>query len=75
MVSSNSNFDSFKYFNLKKSMEVHLNRSETSVLYFYDTYDANLWEKKFGRSMTYSCRQMPLRISLFYEKRIDTAEN
>ena len=26
------------------------------VLYFWDIYDVNLWEKNFGRSMAYSCR-------------------
>ena len=26
------------------------------LLYFWDVYDVNLWEKKFGRSTGYSCR-------------------
>ena len=31
---------------LKKSIEVHFSRSKIFLLYFYDAYDVNLWEKK-----------------------------
>ena len=40
----------------KKSMEVDVNRSKIFLLYFYDAYDVNLREKKFGLSAAYSCR-------------------
>ena len=37
------------------------------LLYFYDAYDVNLWEKKFGKSTTYSCRTNVL-IELLWKK-------
>ena len=30
---------------LKKSIEVHFNRSKIFLLYFYDAYDVGLWEQ------------------------------
>ena len=41
---------------LKKSIEEHFNRPKILLLYFYDAYDINLWEKTFGRSIAYLCR-------------------
>ena len=41
---------------LKKSIGEHFNGSKTFLLYFYDAYDVNLWEKNFGESTAYSCR-------------------
>ena len=41
---------------LKKSIDVHSNRSKIFLLYFYDAYDINLWKNNFGRSTAYSCR-------------------
>ena len=34
---------------LKRSIEVHLHRLETFLLYFYDAYEVNLWEKTYSR--------------------------
>ena len=41
---------------IKKSIGEHFNGSKTFLLYFYDAYDVNLWEKNFGESTAYSCR-------------------
>ena len=40
---------------MKESIEVHLNRSNIFLLYFYDAYDLNLQEK-FRVSIAYSCK-------------------
>ena len=46
------------------------------LLYFYDVYDVNLSEKKFGRSTAYSCRANAfIEFHHFMEKRTDTAED
>ena len=42
----------FKRNSLRKSIEVHFNRSKIFLLYFY----VNLWEKNCRRSTAYSCR-------------------
>ena len=41
---------------MKKSIKAHFKRSKILLLYLYDAYDVNVWEKKFGRSTAYSCR-------------------
>ena len=33
-----------------------LRKITIDLLYFWDVYDVNLWEKKFGKSTAYSCR-------------------
>ena len=33
-----------------------LRKITIDLLYFWDVYDVNLWEKNFGRSTAYSCR-------------------
>ena len=33
-----------------------LRKITIGLLYFWDVYDINLWEKNFGRSTIYSCR-------------------
>ena len=54
---SNANLQiSITSIGLKKSIEVHFNRSKIFPLYFYDAYDVNLWEKKFGRRTAYLSR-------------------
>ena len=39
--------------------EIHrsvLRKITIDLLYFWDVYDVNLWEKNFGRSTAHSCR-------------------
>ena len=55
---------------LKKSIEVHFNRSKIFLLYHYYANDVNMRKKKFGRNMAYSCRKNVLqKISSFYQKK------
>ena len=42
-------------------MELDINRSNIFLLYFYETYDVILREKKFGLSAAYSAEQMSLK--------------
>ena len=70
-------------FSLKKSVEVHFNKLKIFLLYFYDTYGISLWENTFGRRLFMLIHDYCLlmqnrflyRISSFYEKRINTAED
>ena len=61
---------------MKKIIKVHFNRSKIFPLYFHDTYDVNLWEKKvrqkYGLFMQKKCLY---RISSFNEKTIDITED
>ena len=46
-------------FFLKHFPKIHrsvLCKIKIDLLYFWDVYDVNLWEKNFGRSTAYSCR-------------------
>ena len=58
-----------------KSVEVHFNRSKVFLLYFYDAYYVNLWEKNFGRSTGYSCRTNVFTEFHHFMKKIYTAED
>ena len=61
---------------LKRSIEVHLHRLETFLLYFYDAYEVNLWEKMSSRrtACSYRTNAFP-EFHHFLKKRIDTAED
>ena len=43
------------YNSLKKSMEVHFDRSKIFI-FIFTTHVTSIYEKKFDRSTTYSCR-------------------
>ena len=63
-------------FSFEKSIEVHFNRSKIILLYFYDAYDVSLWEKKVRRKYGEQMQNIyTYRISSFYEKRVETAED
>ena len=51
------------YFCLKKLIEVYFNRSNTFLLYFYDTYDINLSEKVLAEVRFIQTGQMCYEIS------------
>ena len=40
----------------KNRTEAHFNRPQIFLLYFYNAYNVNLWEKFFGRSTAYLCK-------------------
>ena len=62
-------------FQLKKSIELHFNRRNLFLLYFYDAYDLNLERKKFAKRMGSSCiANVFIKFRHFTEKRIDTAK-
>ena len=46
---------------LKRSIEVHLHRLETFLLYFYDAYEVNLWEKCPAGGRLAHTEQMPFQ--------------
>ena len=57
-------------------MEVDVNRSKIFLLYFYDAYDVNLREKKFGFKCCLLMQNICLyKILSFIEKRIDATED
>ena len=84
LILENSNLQSWWCFRLFLWRTQHFPRIHIKVLrkiiidllYFWDVYDINLWEKKFGRSTAYSCRtNIFIWISSFWEKIIGTAED
>ena len=48
-------------FSLKKSKEVHFNKSKIFVLYFYDAYDVILWEKSSAEARLIDAEQISLQ--------------
>ena len=66
----------FEFLNsLKKCVKVHFNRSKILLLYFYDAYDVSVWEKNFGQSTAYSCRNVFIELHHFMKKKKDTPED
>ena len=62
-------------FQLKKSIELHFNRRNLFLLYFYDAYDLNLGGEKVCQKNGFLMHSKCLyKISTFYGKRIDTAK-
>ena len=59
---------------LKKSTELHFSRLMIFLLYFKDSFDVNLWEKKFRRSTVYLCRTNGFIDCMIFEKIINAAE-
>ena len=63
-------------YSLKKPIEVHFNRSKVFLLQFYDEYDVNQREKNFRQKYGLLIQSKFLyRVSSFYEKRINIAED
>ena len=60
------------FLEMKESIEVHLNRSNIFLLYFYDAYDLNLQEK-FRVSIAYSCKtNVFVEFNHFMKKRLNS---